>query len=227
MDDGFLEKINNEIDIVFICNPNNPTGVLTSNEFLGKVLDKALKFNVNVVLDESFLDFVEENKEYTSKVFLGKYKNLIIVKSLTKFFAIPGIRIGYGLCGNNEIVEKVNKVSVPWSINIVACDGVIKALDEKEYIENTIKYVKKEKEYLYNSLKKINLLKVFEPSVNFIMFKLLDNFDLREKMIKESIIIRSCSNYKGLGNEFYRIAVRSREENDKLLKSFRNILFDK
>lgn len=227
LDYEFINKIKEDIDIIFICNPNNPTGVLTTKEFIRKVLNKSLTTNTVVVIDESFLDFIKPNEMYLSNDLLMDYKNLIIVKSLTKFFAIPGARIGYGLCSNNEIINKVNKVTVPWSINVMASEGIIQGLKEKYYIEKSIEYVKFEKNYLYSALKEFNILKVFEPSVNFIMFKLLIDLDLKNELIKRKILIRSCDNYIGLSNSFYRIAVRTREENNKLISEIKNILFDK
>lgn len=227
LDYEFIDKIKDDIDIIFICNPNNPTGCLTTKEFIRKVLNKALITDTIVVIDESFLDFVKPNELYLSNDLLMDYKNLIIVKSLTKFFAIPGARIGYGLCSNNEIINEINKVIVPWSVNVIASEAIIQGLKEKDYIEKSIVYVKNEKEYLYSALKEINNLKVFEPSVNFIMFKLLIDLDLKSELIKRKILIRSCDNYIGLNNKFYRVAVRTREENNKLISELKNILFDK
>lgn len=227
LDNGFIERIKDDIDIIFICNPNNPTGVLTTQEFIREVLKKALTTDTVVVVDESFIDFVKQSEIYLSNNLLMDYKNLIIVKSLTKFFAIPGARIGYGLCSNNEIINEISKVTVPWSVNVMASDGIIQGLKEKDYIEKSIEYVKSEKEYLYSALKEIKSLKVFEPSVNFIMFKLLIDVDLKNELIKRKILIRSCDNYIGLSSSFYRIAVRTREENNKIISEIKNILFDK
>lgn len=227
IDNEFIDNIKDDIDVVFICNPNNPTGVLTTNQFIIKVLKKALITNTIIVIDESFLDFMETNNEYSSKGLLNYYDNLIVVKSLTKFFAIPGARIGYGLCKNNVLINEINKVTVPWSINIIAADAIIQGLKEKDYINNSIKYVKDEKECLYRALKEIQVLKVLKPSVNFIMFKLLIDLDLKGELIKRKILIRSCSNYIGLNENFYRIAVRTSEENKIIINEIRNILFDK
>ena len=223
LDYEFITRIKDDIDIIFICNPNNPTGCLTTKEFIRKVLDKALITNTKVVIDESFLDFVKPNEMYLSNDLLMDYKNLIIVKSLTKFFAIPGARIGYGLCSNNKIINAINKVIVPWSVNVIASEAIIQGLQEKDYIEESIIYVKNEKDYLYSALKEINNIKVFQPSVNFIMFKLLIDLDLKSELIKRKILIRSCDNYIGLNNKFYRVAVRTREENNKLISELKNI----
>ena len=200
---------------------------MTTNEIIKKVLNKSILTNTIVVIDESFLDFVKDNKEYSSNKLLNDYENIIIVKSLTKFFAIPGARIGYGLCSNKEIMDKINKILVPWSINVIAAEGITKGLTEKQYIKKSIEYIEDEKEYLYSALKQIKYLYVFEPSVNFIMFKILTNLDLKGELIKRKILVRSCDNYIGLDNSFYRVAVRTREENNKLIAELKHILFDK
>lgn len=217
LNNGFLEAIDESIDMIFICNPNNPTGKLTSKDFIINVLDKAC--NATVVVDESFLDFIEDKREYSLIDMCEKYKNLIVVKSLTKFFAFPGIRIGYGITGNTEFIRSINDVSVPWSINVVASNGAIAALKEVEYQKNTMEFVKNEKGFLYDGLVKFKELKVFEGSVNFIFFKCNANIDLREELIRYGMIIRSCSNYLGLDLSYYRVAVRTREENLRLIEA--------
>lgn len=224
LNNGLINSLDESIDMVFICNPNNPTGVLTKNTFIEKLSEKALKTNTTIVIDESFLDFVNSECDYTSKYLLEKYKNIIIVKSLTKFFAIPGIRVGYGISKNKDFINLINKVTVPWTVNVVAAEGVIQGLKETDYMRSSIKYVENEKKYLYDNLKEIGNIKVFNPSVNFIMFKVLKDIDLKEEMLKNNILIRSCSNYEGLDNRFYRVAVRSRKENAKILNTLKIIM---
>lgn len=223
LDNEFISLINESIDMIFICNPNNPTGVLTSKEYIKLVLERAKKYNAVVVIDESFIDFIEFKERCSVIQWCKEYKNLIVVKSLTKFFAFPGIRIGYGISGNNEIIEKVSRVSIPWSINTVATFGAIVALNQREYVEKTILYVKNEKEFLFNALSKFEKLSVYKPTVNFIFFKINSKFELKEQLIKEGILIRSCNNYKGLDSSYYRVAVRTREENIKLIEALKKI----
>ena len=224
IEEDILDYINKDIDIIFICNPNNPTGKLTEKDIIRKVLEKAKLNNVLVVLDESFLDFIKEYKKYSAMEFLSTYDNLFIIKSLTKMFAIPGIRIGYTLTENRKIIEEINKVTSPWNINIFAEKAAIVALEEKEYISKTIEYIEEEKDFLYNELTSFNKLKVFKPSVNYIMFKNLSDIDLKEELLKRNIVIRSCSNYIGLDKSYYRIAVRKREENKILINELNCIL---
>lgn len=219
LNNGLIDSLNESIDMIFICNPNNPTGVLTKNTFIEKIAKRGLETKTTIVIDESFLDFLSSEENYTCRYLLEKYKNIIIVKSLTKFFAMPGIRIGYGISKNQEFISLIDKVTVPWTVNVVASEGTIQALKEDDYIRYSVKYVESEKNYLYNNLKQIENIKVFKPSVNFIMFKILNTLDLKEEMIKHSILIRSCSNYEGLNSRFYRIAVRTREENERLISA--------
>ena len=224
LDDTLLKEINNDIDIIFICNPNNPTGVLTKKEYIKDVLEVSKKNNVTVVIDESFLDFVENKNDHSVIDLTSKYSNLIVVKSLTKVFAFPGIRIGYGITGNNDYINLINKVSIPWSINVVANNGAICALREKDYIKDTVKYVKEENDFLYSKLREFNCLKVYKGAVNFILFKIDKDIDLRYELLKYGILIRSCSNYNGLDEKYYRVAVRTRKENEKLIDSFKKVL---
>ncbi|MDO4534881.1 MAG: threonine-phosphate decarboxylase CobD [Clostridium perfringens] len=218
-----LEKIDNSLDILFICNPNNPTGVLTASKNIEKILIKAKKTNTVVAIDESFLDFRGDRSSYECKELLESYKNLVLIKSATKFFAFPGIRIGYGFTTNNDLKKKIEKVSISWSVNTLAKEALIAGFLDKEYIEESLKFVDREKDYLYSELLKIKGLTVFKPSVNFIMIKTQDKA-LYEKMLEQRIIIRRCNNYYGLSNNFYRVAVRTRKENEKLIEALKLVM---
>lgn len=219
--DEILKEINNDINMIFICNPNNPTGSVVSKELLIKILNRAKITDTFVVIDESFLDFMKENFSMIS--FINKYTNLIIIKSLTKFFALPGLRIGYGLCKNKNLCEKAAKMIPAWNINILADISARTCLKDKKFIKETMDFMEKERNYLYNELKKVNYLKIYKPNVNFIFFRINKNIDLKKELLKKNILIRSCSNYHGLDERFFRIAVRTHEENVKILNSIWHI----
>ncbi|WP_160687820.1 threonine-phosphate decarboxylase CobD [Clostridium sp. C2-6-12] len=219
--EDILNYIKEDLNLLFICNPNNPTGVITKRELLIKVLKKAEEYNVFVVIDESFLDFI--NEDLSMIMYISEFQNLIVIKSLTKFFALPGIRIGYGISGNIQLMKKVESISPAWNINIFAEIATKAGLKDENYIRNSIKYISDEKDYLYRELSKINELRVYEPSVNFILLKTLTKINLKEELLKYDILIRSCSNYNGFTNNYYRVAVRSHEENSILIKSLVDI----
>lgn len=219
--DDILEFVNNQVSLIFICNPNNPTGVITKKELLIKILMKAKENGVITVIDESFLDFIEEDLSMIS--FTTEYDNLIIIKSLTKFFSIPGLRIGYGICNNVKLKKRIEVIAPAWNINILAEIAAKAGLKDENYMKESIEYVNNEKEYLYKELQQFKELKVYEPSVNFIFLKTCINIDLKQELLVNNILIRSCSNYKGLNSNYYRIAVRTHEENCILIKVMRNL----
>lgn len=224
LDLGILDMINKETDIIFICNPNNPTGALCKRDMIEEIIKASKRKDVTVVIDESFLEFVRNSKEFTLINSLKHYDNVIIVKSLTKIFAFPGIRLGYGLTKNKEYLEKINKNTISWSVNTIANKAGIAALKESLYIKNTISFVEEENKFLFNNLSLFKDLKVFKGYANFIFFKTFKNIDLKEELLKYGILIRSCENYIGLDMSYYRVAVRSREENIKLIKSLQEIV---
>ena len=223
-DEDFIDDITEDIDLVFICNPNNPTGTLTSREFILKAIEKAKIVDAIIVVDESFLDFVFDEERYTLKNVINSYDRLVIIKSLTKFFALPGIRVGYGITSNMKIIKAIKKISVPWNINTVAVEGSIASLNDTEYIKKTRKYMEEEKENLYKEIKLHKGIKVFKPSVNYIFFKLESNIDLRKKLLEKNILIRSCENYYGLDSRYYRVAVKSNSDNKILVKLLKEVL---
>lgn len=224
MEPDILNAIDDNMDILFICNPNNPTGFLSEKPLLIKIVEKCEKTKTVVVIDESFLDFLEDKDNYSVINLTNKYKNLIVVKSLTKFFAFPGIRIGYGITNNEEYKNKVEKITPSWSINMVANIAVIEALEQAEYIKDSIMHISDEREFLYNNLVKIESLKVFKGEANFLFFKCNKDIDLKKTLLEKGLLIRSCEDYVNLDKRFYRVAVRTRGENIELLKALQKVL---
>ena len=219
--EDILDYIDEELDLIFICNPNNPTGVITSKELLLKILNKSKANNVNLLIDESFLDFIDENLSMIP--YVDEYKNLIIIKSLTKLFALPGIRIGYGLLSNEILKDRINKIIPAWNINILAEIATKQALIDKSFIDKSIKFIHDEKEYLIKELRLIKNIHTYKSSVNFIFLKVINKINLKEELLRRNILIRSCSNYVGLDENYYRLAVRTRKENSDLVKALKEI----
>lgn len=224
LDLGILDMINESVDIIFVCNPNNPTGLLTEKNLLIDIIEKAKKTNTIVVVDESFMDFVENKERYSVISLTNKYDNLIIVKSLTKYFAFPGLRVGYGITNNEYYNQRIKKVSPPWSINTLASKGAVEALRNKFIFGTSIEYLVEEREFIRTELEKFRDIKVFEGKANFLFFMCNNNINLQKALLEESILIRSCSNYINLDKRYYRIAIKTRYHNMRLLEELRNIL---
>lgn len=211
-------------DLLVICSPNNPTGKLVEKEKLISLLEfiKSEKLNCKLFLDEAFIDFVSERESMIDKI--NDYNNLFILRSATKFFAIPGLRIGYVISSSNEFKSFYKKQNIPWSINIVAQEVLLASLSDYDYINDTVSINEKSREYMFNELNSIDGLRVYSSKGSYIFFKLLKKIDLRSKLLNKSILIRSCSNYIGLGDEYYRVAVKDQKKNIVLINAIKEVL---
>jgi L-threonine-O-3-phosphate decarboxylase len=221
--EDFLDYINEKIDIVFLCNPNNPTGIVVNRNLLENILEKCLKTNTYFVLDESFIDFLSNSKDCSLVDKINSHKNLIILKSFTKIFAMPGIRLGYCISSDQDLILNLKKNGPPWNISTTAERCGLAALKEDGYVENTIEYINNQRKYLNDELKKMGLV-VYPSKVNYLLFKLEPKIDLKEILEKEGILIRSCRNYKGLDENFYRVAVKKEEYNKILIEKIKGVL---
>lgn len=212
----FLERLQGNLDIIFLCNPNNPTGILTDKKLLIEIAEKCKELKILFVIDECFLDFVKEPEKYTLKNTLEKYDNLFILKAFTKRYSMAGIRLGYGLCGNRKLLQKMDASVQPWNLSVMAQAAGIAALKENEYVEKGRALVFQEAERLKKEMIQAGLY-VFPSSANYIFFKGPE--DLFEQFVKEGILIRDCSNYTGLSSGYFRIAVKNTSDNDRFLNA--------
>jgi len=215
LQEDFLQEIKTDVDIIFLCNPNNPTGSLIEPEFMKKILRKCEEQDVLLVVDECFIDFTQESKDYSIKGQCEKTENLFVLKAFTKLYAMPGLRLGYGLSSNLELLQKMKEVSQPWSVSIPAQMAGVAALKETNYVKQSKELLRKEKAYLISELEKLNI-KTYASKANYIFFH--TGIGLYKRCYEKGILIRDCSNYEGLGEGYYRIAVKTHEENAQLLE---------
>lgn len=221
--EDILEQITEDTDFVVICNPNNPTGILTERERILRILDRAEKTKTFVMVDECFLEICKNEKEYTVKPFIEKYEHLIILKSFTKLYAIPGVRLGYILAGSEKVIERVNHAGQAWSVSHIAqCAGVA-ALADNIYKEKVIDTVAEELAYMKKEFFKLPVV-LYDGVANYLFFRTPEITDLDKQLEGHGIMIRNCSNYVNLGRDYWRVAVKAHEENKKLIKALRMIL---
>lgn len=214
--EDYVDSLSEEHDLVFLCNPNNPTGTLTPVCLVKKLLDRAKELLVSVCLDECFLDFVEEEEACSAVKWLSEYPNLVILKSFTKMYAIPGLRLGYVLSADTGLLERMRLAGQPWAVSGPAQAAGIAALRAKGFREKTIALIERERAFLRTEMEKLGL-RVFDSHANYLCFQVPGDGTLADRMEEEGILIRRCANYHGLGPDYYRIAVRGHEENEKLL----------
>lgn len=221
LDASFLDEIRkNKFDIIFLCNPNNPTGILTERTFLMDILKTCREHSVFLVVDECFLDFVKEPESYTLKEVLKEYPNLFLLKAFTKRYAMAGVRLGYGLTANEELLEKMEYVTQPWNVSSLAQAAGLAALKETEYVKEGRRTVFEEQKFLKKEMKALGF-SVFPSQANYIFFK--GEAGLFEKCVGKGVLIRDCGNYPGLESGYFRIAVKSHEDNIRLIQALKEI----
>ena len=207
-----------------LCNPNNPTGTGIAPELLERILCLAAEKHIFVLLDECFCDMAETEPGIRSMLpCLEQYPHVLVLKSLTKLYAIPGLRLGYGLCADTELAEKIRQTGQPWPVNTLAEEAGIAALHAEEYREKSLSFLQDERWRLYDELGKLGF-RVWKPSANFVFFRAEGCPDLDERLIPYGILLRHCDNYAGLGADDYRAAVRLPEENAYLLRCLRQVM---
>ena len=212
------------VKIVFFCNPNNPTSVLTPPENLTAFVERALEENVFVFLDEDFLEFVDEEEHFSLIGKIRRYPNLFVLRSFTKIFGLTGLRIGYGMA-SEEIINILLNAKIPWNVNCLAQAAAIAALEDEEHLKKTRELIKDEKAFLMRELMQIEAFKTYPADANFIFIDIRQSgftaVQLKEKMLRDGILIRDCSSFRGLDEYYIRIAVKTRRENERLLETIR------
>lgn len=213
-------------DCLILGSPNNPTGQRVTRGALEQVLKEARQKDILTIVDESFMDFCADAADFTARALCADYDRLIVVQSLTKFFAIPGLRLGFAVA-SRTLAERMDAAKDPWNANSLAQAAGVAALADEEYQRRTMAWLGVEREFLFSALSALGGVKAYPPTVNFILLRLASSWGnaaafcalMREK----GILLRDCSNYPGLDDTFVRVAVRKREDNERLLEAFRRI----
>ena len=224
-------ELENKYDLLIICNPNNPTGKFLKLAQTEEILKECNKYDTKLFIDEAFIEFLEDGMKESIINTEGNKKNLFVTRAFTKFFAIPGLRLGYGMYFDKELEKKISEKKEPWSVNNFAEMAGLTVLDDAEYIEKTLKWIAEEKIYMYEKLNEISGIKVYETEVNFITGKIdeklfsegLNVKVLREKILEQGILIRDASNFKFLDERFFRLAIKDRASNERIIEVMKEI----
>jgi threonine-phosphate decarboxylase len=222
---NLLKSITASTGALFLCNPNNPTSTVQNKETLEKIVREALEAGVMVLLDESFVDFVTDQKKVSLSRAAKSYRNLIVLRSLTKPFGLAGLRVGYAI-GHETTVRELEKQKITWAVNTLAQIAATAALKDRKFLNRSLRLVRKERAFLVKSLKELGL-EVTPPEANFLFARLpgqVDAPELKKRLMKRRIIIRDCSRFRGLGPQFIRLAIKTRRDNQLLLRALREEL---
>jgi threonine-phosphate decarboxylase len=211
---GFIKKIPKN-GCVFVCNPNNPTGIIMPKNVMLQILRAAKSRSTMVFVDECFMELTQNPKE--SIIDHTGMGNLFVLQSLTKSFGLAGLRVGYGI-GHKKMISVLHNIKIPWNVGVLSQEAAVLALSDKDFLSKTRSLIKKEHDFLKNSISKISGFSCLDSSANFILIRTkTKSKTLQKKLLKKNILIRDCSTFRGLDENYIRIAIKTHKENAKLI----------
>lgn len=213
--DAFCNKVEEvKPDVVVLCNPNNPTGKYIGIDLISKIVDIVKQENSFLFIDESFVEFTG-NDPIGSVI---GYEWILSLRSMTKYYAVPGLRIGYAV-SNEKVIEMMERYKEPWTMNTFALDIVPKVIEDMEFHRKVMQWVTGEREFMYDALRKVDILKVYKSYSNFFLceLKYFSGNKLNEELLKDDMFVRVCDDFVSLSDRFVRIALKGREDNIKLV----------
>lgn len=222
--EGFLRYLRPDLDLVILCNPNNPTGKTIPIGLLEQLIALCKERGIRLLLDESFLDLTDDEKRWDAAALLKTCPNLLLLRSLTKSYCMPGLRLGYLLCSDSALLDRMKQLGQPWSVSVPAQFAGVAALRScPNWPQEGRRLIRPQRERMLERLREMGV-QVWPSEVNFLLFRVPGRKDLCERLLERGILIRSCESFRGLGADYYRIAVRTEEENTVLLREMKELL---
>ncbi|MDG7045004.1 MAG: aminotransferase class I/II-fold pyridoxal phosphate-dependent enzyme [Nitrososphaerota archaeon] len=222
-----MDELGGRYKALFLSSPGNPSSKIIPVKDIFKIIERASELNVRVLLDETFIEFIDGNDELGILGRINEFPNLFVIRSLTKAFALAGLRIGYGLA-SRKFISLMKSIKIPWSVNILAQEASIAAMNDRAYLKRTKKLITRERYFLFTELEAIRALAPVEPEANFILVKLSGGHtakELKSSLLKGNhILIRDCSSFLSLNESYFRISIKLRKENLALLSALKEAL---
>lgn len=226
--EDFCTHLSDQVDLLVLCNPNNPTSTAITCGQMRRILDACLQYGIFVMVDETYVEFAPSEADITCVPLTNYYTNLIILRGTSKFFAAPGLRLGYAITGNQDLIKAINTRKNPWTINSLAEIAGRLMFPDEEYIRLTRELISSERDRMFQELSGWDSVKVYQPMANFMLVRIrkpdVSSQDLFDHCIRQGLMIRDCSTFPFLDNRYVRFCFMKPEENDRLLGAFREKL---
>ena len=220
------KAVTDKTKIICICNPHSPSGALYSKESVLDLVEFCQKKDVIFSIDENYIEFAEKGEDTTVAGMVKEFSNLFVIRSVTKFYGMAGLRFGYGIA-TKDLVGKLENVRLPWSINGLACFATLAAFNDIEFIQTTKTTIAKERAALAKSLEEIGGLHVYPSVTNFLLVKItndkITSTQIKEALTKERILIRDCCTFMGLDHHYFRVTIRALKDNQILVEKIKQI----
>ena len=220
-------KLEQGYDFLILCNPNNPTSSAISKKDLRDLIHFCEEKEIFVMIDETYVEFAPDISAITAVPLTQEFTNLMVLRGVSKFFAAPGMRLGYGITGNKKFLEKMREKQTPWSLNSIGAFAGEIMLQDEEYIQQTRQLILSERDRMIDELKNISTYKVYPAYANFILLKIqkdgLTSYDVFEACIRQGLMIRDCSSFQCLEGEFVRFCIMMPEDNSRLVNVLKSL----
>lgn len=224
----FLTQMPDDTNLVIICNPNNPTSSALTLGEMRKIVSECAKHDIFVMVDETYAEFAPSLDAISSIPLAAEYENLMVLRGVSKFFAAPGLRLGYGITSNQNFLGILKERQIPWSLNSIGALAGELMLTDNDYIRHTRELISSERERMIKEISTWKYAKLYPAYGNFLFLKIcrqnLSSFDVFEHLIRKKLMIRDCSSFDGLDGEFIRFCVMNPEDNDRLLYYLKELL---
>ena len=214
------EVLTSRYDTLVLTNPNSPTGAAMSYGQVEELARLCRRARTRLIVDETFVDWIEEE---STKHLAARSSHVIVLRSLTKFFAVPGLRVGY-LIAHPRLVAQLRRHLEPWSVNTIAQTVALACLQDREFARRSRAFLIQEREWLFAQLDTVEGLHPFPSRANFLLVRISRGYDapaVVQLLAEKNLLVRDCTNFPGLGRKFFRVAVRTRQENHCLLSELR------
>ncbi|MCB5500875.1 pyridoxal phosphate-dependent aminotransferase [Dorea formicigenerans] len=221
------DALKSDIDLLIICNPNNPTSSAISTSDIRELLSVCRSLGIFVMIDETYIEFAPKGAALSAVPLVPEFDNFMVIRGVSKFFAAPGLRFGYGLTSNQAFLQTLLTHQNPWSLNSVGAYAGERMLKDTDYIKKTWTLIDSERTRMCTELSGLDTVKIYPAYANFVLVRILKegltSFDVFEKAIHQDLMIRDCSSFESLNGEYVRFCIMNPEDNDRLLDVFRSL----
>lgn len=228
---SLLSSVTPGTDLLILCNPNNPTSSAINVDRLEEIIHFCSKKNIFVMIDETYAEFAPDPDAITAAQLIPQYDNFMIIRGVSKFFAAPGLRFGYGITGNTSFLEAIHLYQNPWSLNSIGAFAGELMMKDNDYIHKSWQLIDQERTRLYGILSSWDNIKVYPPYANFILIKILKkdltSFEVFEYAVRRGMMIRDCSSFESLDGEYIRFCFMKPEDNNRLINCLSEVLNNK
>lgn len=224
----FVSRLDSSYDVVILGNPNNPTSQIIEREDMDTIAGACAKLDIFLLIDEMYIEFTEKYEELTSVPLVEAHSNIAVLRSVSKFFAVPGLRLAYAIMNNPENMEIINITSTPNSISTITAAACTEMFKDKGYIEESRSQIYTERNLIYSAMSTNKNVRLFKPYANFMLVKILKEdvtaSQLAAHCNQKGIVIRNCDNIRGLGNKYIRFCFMKPTQNDLLVNTILELL---